>query len=110
DGARAWGAPAIELAERLGETETLVHALHNVGVAELYAGAPEGAEKVARSLANLGAAAIRSRDYRLGDRHLAQGIEYARERDLDSWLLYMTGWRSRPRLDRGRWGGAPVGA
>jgi ATP/maltotriose-dependent transcriptional regulator MalT len=124
--ARDWGERAIELAERLDETETLVHALHNVGLAELYAGAPEGAEKLLRSLelataagleehvtrahANLAAHAIRTREYQLGDHHLAIGIERARERDLDSWLLYMTGWQARSQLDQGRWHDAAASA
>jgi DNA-binding CsgD family transcriptional regulator len=126
DGARDWGGRAIELAERLGETETLVHALHNVGLAELYAGDRDGEAKLTRSLrlargagleehvvrahANRGAAAIRTRDYRTGDRELATGIELSRERDLDSWLLYMTGWQARSRLDQGRWDAAAEGA
>jgi len=125
-GARDWGGRAIELAQRLGETEVLVHALHNVGAAELYANSPDGAEKLARSLAlaleagleehvarahaNLGAAAIRRRDYPTGDRHLAAGIDYSRERDLDSWLLYMTGWQARSQLDQGRWDDAAASA
>jgi predicted ATPase len=49
-GARLWGGQAIALAERLLQTETLVHALNNVGTAELTAGIPEGAEKLERSL------------------------------------------------------------
>jgi DNA-binding CsgD family transcriptional regulator len=121
-----WGRRAIELAERLDETETLVHALHNVGLAELYAGATGGSEKLARSLelateagleehvtrahANLAAHAIRTREYALGDRHLAVGIEYSRDRDLDSWLLYMTGWQARSQLDQGRWDDAEASA
>ena len=126
EAARDWGGRAIRLAERLGETETLVHALHNVGLAELYAGEPAGADKLARSLeradaagldehvvrahANLGAHAIRTRDYALGDRHLAIGVEVGCERDLDSWVLYMTGWLARSRLDQGRWDEAAAAA
>ncbi len=51
-GRPSWGARAIELAERLGETEILVHALNNVGTRR--AAAPvtrEGAPKLERSLA-----------------------------------------------------------
>ena len=36
--AQSWGLRAIELAEQLDETEILVHALNNVGTAELGAG------------------------------------------------------------------------
>ncbi len=34
-GASAWGERALELAERLGETEIVVHALNNMGAAEM---------------------------------------------------------------------------
>jgi DNA-binding CsgD family transcriptional regulator len=126
EGARDWGGRAIELAERLGEAEILVHALNNVGTAELSVGSADGAEKLTRSLslaleagleehvarahANFAAVAIRARDYALGDRHLAAGIEYCSERDLDSWLLYMTGWKARSELDQGRWDEAAASA
>ena len=51
-GATSWGERAIELAERLGETEIVVHALNNVGTAELRAGrSPDGRAKLERSLA-----------------------------------------------------------
>ena len=101
-GTRRWGARAIELAERLGCTDVLVHALNNVGSAELSGGAGGGVEKLERSLrlaldagleehvarahTNLGVAAIETRRYGLGLDHIELGLEYCRERDLDSWL------------------------
>src|SRR5581483_6356666 len=60
-------------------------------------------EHVARAHANLAAAAVRERDHPLADRHLAAGVGYCRERDLDSWLLYTLGWQARSLLDQGRW-------
>jgi len=78
--ARSWGLRAIELAERLDETEILVHALNNVGTAELGAGDAEGAQKLQRSLTlavaagleehvarahtNLACCAVDARDYK----------------------------------------------
>ena len=125
-GTRDWGGRAIELAERLGYTDVLVHALNNVGSAELSGGSIDGAEKLERSLrlaadagleehvarahTNLAVGAIETREYALADRHLAAGIEYTRERDLDSWLVYMTGWKARSDLERGRWEEAAAGA
>ena len=41
-GTLQWGTRAISLAEELGETETLVHALNNVGSARAYAGDAAG--------------------------------------------------------------------
>jgi DNA-binding CsgD family transcriptional regulator len=117
-GAAAWGERAIALAERLGETDTLVHALNNVGTARRLAGLPGGSEALQRSLelaleagmeehvarayTNLGVTPVARRDP-AGETHLDAGIEYCREHDLDSWAQYMSGWKARARLDRGAW-------
>ena len=42
DGTLLWGNRAIGLAEQLGETETLIHALANVGAARRFAGDDQG--------------------------------------------------------------------
>ncbi len=126
DGAIAWGSRAIELAERLGETEILVHALNNVGSAEARKHTPGGLarlehslalalehdleEHVARAYTNLSSTPIDWRDYPRADRYLEAGIAYSRERDLDSWALYMTGYRSRSELDQGHWDAAAASA
>jgi DNA-binding CsgD family transcriptional regulator len=125
-GTRTWGARAIELAERLGTTDVLVHALNNVGTAELAGGAEAGVatlerslrvaaeagleEHVARAHTNLAVAAIETRAFPLGLPHLEAGLEYCRERDLDSWHVYMTGWKARADLDQGRWDDAAASA
>jgi DNA-binding CsgD family transcriptional regulator len=113
------GALAIELAERLGETEILVHALNNVGAAEVNAQLPGGVAKLERSLAlaleadfeehvaraytNLGAGQVWGREYAGADRSLSLGIAYCEEHDLDAWRVYMTGWLARMRFEQGRW-------
>ncbi len=118
-GTLEWGVPAIDLAQRLDEVETLAHALCNVGAAEGRAGLPEGREKLRRSLdlaleagleehaarahTNLSCGAIRARRYTEGDRCLEVGLAYCRDRDLDSWRLYMLGWAARSHLEQGRW-------
>jgi DNA-binding CsgD family transcriptional regulator len=125
-GATTWGGRAIELAECLGETEIVVHALNNVGTAEVHEGVAGGRAKLERSLqlaldaglhehvarayTNLGAGHVERRDYVFGDPHLDAGIAYCAERDLDSWLAYMTGWRARSELDQGRWDAAGASA
>ena len=98
----AWGGRAIELAERLGQTEILVHALNNVGTAELQAGRPAGRPALERSLALARgrrpggarrprlhqprlAVALEQRDYRLAARCLRRGdrlLHRARPRHL----------------------------
>ncbi|HEX3214544.1 MAG TPA: LuxR C-terminal-related transcriptional regulator, partial [Actinomycetota bacterium] len=115
----AWGGRAIELAERLGQTEILVHALNNVGTAELRAGRPSGRptldrslalaeangleEHVARAWTNLAAVALEQRDYRLTARACAKGIGYCAERDLDTWRLAMLADQARADFEQGRW-------
>jgi DNA-binding CsgD family transcriptional regulator len=117
--AAEWGMRAIALAEQLGETQILAHSLNNVGTAELVQGVDGGVEKLERSLAlslaegweehvaraytNLGSTPVQLRDYTLAEPYLDAGIAYCRERDLDSWLLYMSGWKARAALDLGRW-------
>jgi DNA-binding CsgD family transcriptional regulator/tetratricopeptide (TPR) repeat protein len=117
-----WGSRAIELAEKLGATETLVHALNNVGTAELLAHNEQGRRKLEESLrlalandlqdhagrayTNLASAALRARDYALALRHFENGIAYTTQHDLDFYSLYMTAWRGRARFEQGDWDGA----
>jgi DNA-binding CsgD family transcriptional regulator len=113
-----WGTQALGLAERLDDTETLVHALNNIGTIESLRGLPEGIEKLERSLRlaqqagleeHVGRAFIhlawvfaRTRRYDLADR-VDAGIEYCSEHGLDLWWLYVLAYRARADLDRGRW-------
>jgi ATP/maltotriose-dependent transcriptional regulator MalT len=126
DATRAWGTRATDLATRLGEQETLIHTLNNVGTAELDRGLREGVEKLERSLAlaldagldehvvrahtNLGVTGIYTHDYALAERHIASGIAYCLERDLDAWLVYMIACRSWLERDRGAWEAAAESA
>jgi DNA-binding CsgD family transcriptional regulator/tetratricopeptide (TPR) repeat protein len=125
-GAILWGGRAIELAQELGDEDTLAHALNNVGSAELQSGRAEGGEKLERSLqlaldagldehaarayTNLATISVVRRDYEVADRCLGAGIEFCRERNLDSWSLYMTGWLARAQLDRAQWDAAAAAA
>ena len=120
-----WGARAIELAERLGDFETLAHALNNVGAARCFGGDPGGYadlerslsislehglhEHTARAFTNLAATALQQRNPS-ADEWLRQGIEYARERDLDAWVRYLISWRARLHLERGGWAEAAADA
>ena len=125
-GATHWGERAIALAERLDETEILVHALNNVGSAEMVRGLEEGTAKlerslrlaldagleehVARAFTNLASIAVDARDYPRADAYLADGIVYCAERDLDSWHSYMTGYQARAEFDRGDYDAATATA
>lgn len=117
-----WGTRAIELAEALGATETLVHALNNVGTAEFLSHNEQGRIKLEESLAlalangfqehavraftNLGSASVRNHNYDLAMRYLEEGIAYAVEHDLDSFTLYMKAWRARAHFEQGDWNSA----
>ncbi len=114
-----WGERAIALAESLGDSETLVHALNNVGTALLTAQDEQGRarlerslqlalergweEHVARAYNNLACCAVMSRDYPLAERLLQEGLAYCVEHDLDSWATYMGAWRARARFEQGSW-------
>jgi DNA-binding CsgD family transcriptional regulator len=118
----AWGGRAIELAERLGDREILVHALTNVGSAEFQTGDIDGRRKLERSLelaleaglqehaarayTNLAVIAIANYDGEIGRSVLEAGIDFCREHDLDSWLDYLLGWLARVNLERGDWDAA----
>jgi DNA-binding CsgD family transcriptional regulator/tetratricopeptide (TPR) repeat protein len=117
-----WGSRAIELAEKLGATETLIHALNNVGSAEALSGNEQGRAKLeeslrlalahnlqehaARDFSNLASLTVRTRNYRLAMHYLNSGITYTSEHDLDSWRLYMTAWRARAHFELGDWDSA----
>jgi len=117
-----WGTRAIELAEKLGATEILVHALNNVGTAELISHDEKGRIKLEESLrlalansfqehagrafTNLASAAVRSRNYHLAMRYLDAGIAYTSEHDMDSLTLYMRAEQARVHFEQGDWDSA----
>ena len=118
-GVREWGAKAIELAERLNETEVLVAAIGKVGTVELAHGLAEGREKLERS-ADAGARrragaprrgrVLQPRELvprhprlRDGRAHVREGRAYCDQHDLLAWEIYLGGWEARIALDHGRW-------
>jgi DNA-binding CsgD family transcriptional regulator len=119
DGTVTWGTSAIELAEHLGDTETLVHALNSVRTMMMYFGVAGGEEKLTRSLRvareaeldsdvgrafnNLVAAAVDTRAYGLAERYVQEGIEYCEERGLELWRHQLLTNRLGLESDRGRW-------
>jgi tetratricopeptide (TPR) repeat protein len=119
-GATEWGAKAIALAEQLDDGEILVHALTNVGVAELGSLSPEQGrakveralrlaleggfqEHVARCYACLVPSDVTAREHGRAERWLREGLAYTEARDLDFWATYLRSWRAHLRLDQGAW-------
>jgi DNA-binding CsgD family transcriptional regulator/tetratricopeptide (TPR) repeat protein len=119
DAAAAAGARGLDLAQRLGDTEIVVHTLNTIGTQELIEGKAEGRERLERSLRlaqegrleehigrgymHLAEIAMRNRDYELGDRYSGPGADHCSEHGLDLWLRYMHVYHARMELDRGRW-------
>jgi DNA-binding CsgD family transcriptional regulator/tetratricopeptide (TPR) repeat protein len=118
-GAVEWGQRASALAESLGDTETLVHALTNMGTALLTAQDERGRaylerslqlarergweEHIARAYTNLASCAVMSRDYPRAEHFLQEGRAYCDEHDLDSWATYLRAWQARVSLEQGNW-------
>lgn len=114
-----WGLRAIALAERLGDTAILSHALNNVGTA-LYltqhaearrmldrslalalAHGPE--EHAARAYCNLASMASMARDHAVADDAITAGLAYCIDHDLDAWTGYLLACEAHLKLNDGRW-------
>ncbi|RVJ84029.1 ATP-binding protein [Sinorhizobium meliloti] len=118
DEAIEWGLRAIALADQLGEIETRVHALNNVGTALLFAGRPGGRERLEETLAlalehgfhdhavraytNFAECAVVSKDFVLAERLLAEGIAFATRHDLDTAAQYLLGRQAELLMGQGR--------
>ena len=118
-----WGERAIALAEERRDVDILVHALNNVGAAQLADQNAQGWEPLERSLqlaleqgfvegfedhaaraySNLACSAIRARDYPRARGYLEEGIAYCTEHDLDFGGSYMRAWRARAWFEQGNW-------
>jgi DNA-binding CsgD family transcriptional regulator/tetratricopeptide (TPR) repeat protein len=121
-GCRQWVARTLELLDRLPEgpevAEVRVHALNNIGTAEAVSGdlaaglrlladslagarAADLHEHAARAYCNLTATAVGQHRHADAAAVVTEGLAYCQERDLDSWTLYLQGWRSELLLRRG---------
>ncbi|ADB34819.1 transcriptional regulator, LuxR family [Kribbella flavida DSM 17836] len=116
------GARAVELAERLGDTQTLGRALNAVGTAHFLADPDRAVELleaglaasstagddagIAAAMVNLGSGAGEIRRYDVADRWLAEAVAWCSERDLDSSRVYALAWQARSDFEQGRWAAA----
>jgi DNA-binding CsgD family transcriptional regulator len=116
---RHWGAKAQELAERIDDRETLVHAMNSVGTAGYLLGDDDGRRELERSLhlcqqwgfdeqagrayIHLAWVGVRVHDYSRAEAHQREGIEYCLERGLDAWRFEILAHQARRLLDQGRW-------
>jgi DNA-binding CsgD family transcriptional regulator/tetratricopeptide (TPR) repeat protein len=116
---RKWSARALELGQRLDDTEIVVRTLNDIGTMALLSGAPEGREKLERSLElaeeagleehvgrafnHLAWVAVRQRSHAFAGRYIQDGLDYCGEHGLDLFRLYLLAYRARSELDQGRW-------
>jgi DNA-binding CsgD family transcriptional regulator/predicted metal-dependent hydrolase len=114
-----WGNRAITLGEQLGETETLVHALANVGSMRLNSGDDSGEDELKRSLrlaldagfldhagralTNLAWGALWTMRLDEADRRLATALAYTAEHDLDNYYWYLLASQQMLRVRQGAW-------
>jgi DNA-binding CsgD family transcriptional regulator len=119
DGTLRWGKAAISLAEQLGETETLVHALTNVGAARCYAGEEQGEEELTRgkelalasglidhagrALLVLASTTMLAMRLDEAGRRLDTALAFAIEHDLDFRRGYLLATRATLRTRLGAW-------
>jgi tetratricopeptide (TPR) repeat protein len=115
----AWGEKAIALADRLGDTDALAHALNTIGTIELSHGDMAGKDKLERSLelalsadelrcvamayGNLCAALSRLGRYRDMARYAEEGIAYCEEHGLDAWAKWLVSANAEIQLALGLW-------
>lgn len=113
-----WGQKALAIADAVGDTETRVHALNNVGTALAYLGEERGVEMLQESLVlaldndfhehaarvytNLGCYAVDYYRFALADKVINEGIAFDTRNDLDAWTHYLVGILARLRLEQGR--------
>jgi DNA-binding CsgD family transcriptional regulator/tetratricopeptide (TPR) repeat protein len=121
-----WGNRALHLAGSLSLTEVSVHALNNIGTAQLQREQPQGwlnlerslhlalehdmHEHVCRAYTNLAYEAIVLRDYERADLCLDAGLAYATERELDAYIEFLLAARARAHMEQGRWQQATAAA
>jgi DNA-binding CsgD family transcriptional regulator/tetratricopeptide (TPR) repeat protein len=122
EAALEWGRRALQLAERLGDTEAQVYALTNMGMAQADAGIDGGKDLLIRALAlarssgldeHAGRAfnglvmwPIRIRQFNDVGSYLEDGLEFCEQRGLDTWRLYLLACRASIELARGEWDAA----
>jgi DNA-binding CsgD family transcriptional regulator len=119
EGTLWWGQQAIELADLLGETETLVHLLTNVGLARFAFDPTAGEADLARSLQLAMGAKLHDHAARVmtnraqtalwrmrldeAERHFGAALAYATDHDLDRSRWYLLAGRALLHVRQGEW-------
>lgn len=118
DEAVHWGQRALELAEKFNDVEVRIHALNNIGTAQIFRDKPEGIarmeesldlalqaghhEHAARVYTNLAEYGVDFKNFDLAERIIREGIAFDTHHDLDSWTHYLVGRLAQLRMEQGR--------
>lgn len=112
----AWSHRALELAERVGDTDVRLYALSTIGICEFSRGGREQleknlerakltgqAEEAGRTYVLLAGGSVRTRRSALARKYLDEGIEFCSDHGRELSLRYLLAYRARLELDDGRW-------
>ena len=110
---------ALKLSRSLGDTEAEVYALSNMAAAEFRTNQDEGRLRLEAALelaqrhgheelagltfSRLVMFPVRYRRFDIAQTHLVDGLQYCAERGLDTFRLYLLGYRARLQLELGHW-------
>lgn len=113
-----WGEKALELEQQFPNIEVRIHALNNLGSAEVLRGLVSGEEKLqqsmqlaidhdfhehaARAYTNLSDYAVRYKKLNFAEKIIGDGIAFDTQHDLDSWTYYLVGIQAQLRMEQGR--------
>jgi DNA-binding CsgD family transcriptional regulator len=113
-----WGHRALELAEQFNNIEVKIHALNNIGTAQVFRDNPEGIGMLQRSLdlalktghhehaarvyTNLAEYGVEFKNLDLAERIIRDGLSFDTRHDLDSWTHYLIGRLAQLRMEQGR--------
>ena len=110
---------ALETAEQVGDSETVLHTLNSLGTTELLMGDPRGKEKLLRSLdmaeelgmdehvgrayINLVCGLLKARMYDGLTELIGRGVDFSLEHGLELWRMWLLSSLAGACLDRGDW-------
>ena len=119
DGVTLTAPLALDLAERVGDSETVLHTLNSLGTTEILMGDPHGKEKLLRSLdmaeelgmdehvgrayINLASASVQARSYDGVVEVISRGVDFTREHGLELWRMWLLSSLAEVYLDHGDW-------
>jgi len=116
-----WGKKAIVTAKEVFDESTIADVLNSLGTALMlndssrsrgeaflheslqFALKNSSHEVVANAYSSIGTNALTIKKYELAKKSLEEGIDYCKEKDLDSMKLYMLAWKSRLYTETGKW-------